>query len=154
VRLLYVHAPDDVHQAFRDVASAAEDSATARNTALVETEGSVRQARAEAARSVLEAEAARLEIVARANGAVASFVQMRREYERAPEATRLRLYLETAERALAPLNKWIKPAGVRGLELWISRTAAASPTLSLPSASARDGSPTFLIPPIPPAPQK
>jgi HflK protein len=153
VRLLYVHAPDDVHQAFRDVASAAEDSATARNTALVESEGSVRQARAEAARSVLAAEAARLEIVERSRGAVAAFVQIQREYGRAPEATRLRLYLETAERALAPLNKWIKPAGVHGLELWISRSAAAAP--NFPSSSGgKDSFPTLLIPTIPPSPQK
>jgi membrane protease subunit HflK len=137
-----------VHQAFRDVASAAEDSATARNTALVESEGSVRQARAEAARSVLAAEAARLEIVERSRGAVAAFVQIQREYGRAPEATRLRLYLETAERALAPLNKWIKPAGVRGLELWISRSAAAAPTL--PPSAVKDSLPTLLIPTIPP----
>ncbi len=151
VRLLYVHAPDDVHQAFRDVASAAEDSATSRNTALVETEGSVRQARAEAARSVLEADAARVEAVERARGAVAAFVQIRREYERAPDATRLRLYLETAERALAPLNKWIKPAGIRSLELWISRSAA--PGVSSPLID-RYGLPESLIPELPRLPQK
>ena len=39
LRLLFVHAPDDVHGAFRDIASAAEDRTTARNKAYVEAEG-------------------------------------------------------------------------------------------------------------------
>lgn len=146
VRLLYVHAPDDVHPAFRDVASSAEDSLTSRNLALAESERSVRDARAEAGRLVLEAEAARIEMVERAKGATGSFVAIRQEYLHAPESTRLRLYLETVERALAPLNKWIRPAGGRGLELWISRDARPA---AAPAAPPDGDSFTFSTPPPP-----
>jgi HflK protein len=150
VRLLYVHAPDDVHQAFRDVASSVEDSATSRNLALVESEGSVREARAQAGRLVLEADGSRVDVVERSKGATASFLDIRREYDRAPESTRLRLYLETVERALAPLNKWIKPSGVRGLELWLSRSVSADAAGTPPEAAT--GNPEALpIPAVPPA---
>lgn len=141
LRLLYVHAPDDVHQAFRDVASAAEDSATSRNLALVESEGSIREARAQSGRLVLEADGTRFGMVDRARGAAAAFVGIRREYERAPGPTRLRLYLETAERVLAPVRKWIKPAGARGLELWLSggETVATVPGSLVPQPPSETG---------------
>jgi membrane protease subunit HflK len=120
--LLYVHAPDDVHAAFRDVASAAEDRATIRNKALVEAEGAVRLARGEAARRVAEAESYRVQQVERARGNAAAFVPLAREDRRASAVTRDRLYLEAMERVLGRLPKLIKPGPRKapGLELWVT----------------------------------
>jgi hypothetical protein len=120
--LLYVHAPDEVHAAFRDVASAAEDRTTIRNQALVEAEGSVRLARGEAARQVSEAESYRVQQVEGARGNAAGFVPLASEDHRAGAALRTRLYLETMERALSKRAKLVTPGPARtpGLELWVT----------------------------------
>jgi HflK protein len=120
--LLYVHAPDEVHAAFRDVASAAEDRTTTRNKALVEAEGSVRLARGEAAQRVFQAESYRLEQVERARGNAAGFVPLALEDRRASAVTRDRLYLEAMERVLGRAPKLIKPdpRKASGLEVWIT----------------------------------
>lgn len=120
--LLYVHAPDEVHAAFRDVASAAEDKTTIRNKALVEAEGSVRLARGEAAQLVAEAEAYRVRQAELARGNAAAFVPLAAEDRRARTVTRDRLYLEAMERVLPRLPKLIKPGPRKapGLELWVT----------------------------------
>jgi regulator of protease activity HflC (stomatin/prohibitin superfamily) len=119
---LYVHAPDEVHAAFRDVASAAEDRTTIRNQALVEAEGSVRLARGEAAKRVSEGESYRIQQVERARGNAAGFLPLAAEDRRSGAALRTRLYLEAMERTLANKPKLIKPDSAKapGLELWIT----------------------------------
>jgi regulator of protease activity HflC (stomatin/prohibitin superfamily) len=120
--LLYVHAPDEVHAAFRDVASAAEDRTTLQNLAHVETESSVRRARGEAARQVAEAGAYEVQQVERARGNAAAFTPLAAEDRRAGAVMRSRLYLEAMERVLARKPKLIKPGSKRsvGLELWVT----------------------------------
>ncbi len=137
--LLYVHAPDEVHSAFRDVASAAEDKTTIRNKALVEAEGSVRLARGEAARLVAEAEAYRVQQAERARGNAAAFVPLAAVERRASAVTRDRLYLEAMERVLPRLAKLIKPGPHKapGLELWV--TPADASRVALPSGSLPPG---------------
>ncbi len=127
-RLLYVHAPDEVHAAFRDVASAAEDTTTIRNKALVEAEGSLRLARGEAARLVTEAESYRVQQVEHARGDAAAFVPLAAEYRRASAVTRDRLYLEAMERVLGRVPKLIKPSArqVPGLDLWVTPAAGTA----------------------------
>jgi HflK protein len=122
VNLLYVHAPDAVHAAFRDVASAAEDRTTLQNLAHVETESSVRRARGDAARQVAEAEAYEIQQVERAQGNAAAFTPLAAEDRRAGAVMRSRLYLESMERVLARKPKLIKPGSKRsvGLELWVT----------------------------------
>jgi hypothetical protein len=131
--LLYVHAPEDVHAAFRDVASAAEDKTTIRNKALVEAEGSVRLARGEAARLVAEAEGYRVQQAERARGNAAAFAPLAVEDRRASAITRDRLYLEAMERVLGRLPKLIKPSPRKapGLELWV--TPADAGTVRFPA---------------------
>ncbi|HXK08767.1 MAG TPA: SO_0444 family Cu/Zn efflux transporter [Vicinamibacteria bacterium] len=126
--LLYVHAPDEVHAAFRDVASAAEDTTTIRNKALVEAEGSVRLARGEAARLVFEAGSYRVQQVEHARGNAAAFVPLAAEDRRASTVTRERLYLEAMERVLARVPKLIKPSPRKapGLELWVTPAEGTS----------------------------
>ncbi|HEY8150995.1 MAG TPA: hypothetical protein VIK51_18960, partial [Vicinamibacteria bacterium] len=131
--LLYVHAPDEVHAAFRDVASAAEDRTTLQNLAHVETEASVRRARGEAARQVAEAGAYEVQQVERARGNAAAFTPLAVEDRRAGAVMRSRLYLETMERALARVPKLIKPSARRsaGLELWVTPSDQADQPPSL-----------------------
>ena len=122
LRLLYVHAPDDVHGAFRDIASAAEDRTTAQNKALVEAEGALGQARGEVARTLAEADSERTRLVETAQGDAAAFVPLAREVAAAPQTSRMRLKLEALERVLPGVPKVIRPDARRapGFELWIT----------------------------------
>ena len=122
LRLLFVHAPDDVHGAFRDIASAAEDRTTAKNKALVEAEGALGQARGEVARTLAEADSERTRLVDTARGDAAAFVPLAREVAVAPQTSRMRLKLEALERVLPGVPKVIRPDARRapGFELWIT----------------------------------
>jgi HflK protein len=132
LRLLYVHAPDDVHAAFRDIASAAEDRTTAQNKAYVEAEGALGQARGEVAKTLAEADSERTRLVEHAKGDSAAFVPLAREVAAAPRTSRMRLKLEALERVLPRVPKLIRPDPKRapGFELWVvpaSPTGAAGP---------------------------
>ncbi len=122
LRLLFVHAPDDVHGAFRDIASASEDRTTAQNKALVEAEGALGQARGEVARTLAEADSERTRLVETAHGDAAAFVPLAREVAAAPGTSRMRLKLEALERVLPGVPKLIRPDARRapGFELWIT----------------------------------
>jgi HflK protein len=137
LRLLFVHAPDDVHGAFRDIASAAEDRTTAQNKALVEAEGALGQARGEAARTLAEADSERTRLVDTAQGDAAAFVPLAREVAAAPGTSRARLKLEALERVLPGVPKLIRPDARRapGFELWITPgVASGSPDPAAGSA--------------------
>ena len=154
LRLLFVHAPDDVHGAFRDIASAAEDRTTARNKALVEAEGALGQARGEAAKTLAAASSERTRLVEHARGDAASFVPLAREVAAAPRTSRMRLKLETLERVLPGVPKLIRPDPRRapGFELWVTpegTTSEARP--AVPSAAPRPSLSGFVNPiPTPP----
>jgi membrane protease subunit HflK len=67
----------------------------------------VPEARGEAQRIIQEAEAYRQQTVAEAEGEANRFVAVYEQYRLAPEVTRERMFIETMERILAPMNKII-----------------------------------------------
>ncbi|MCC6640215.1 MAG: permease [Deltaproteobacteria bacterium] len=140
VRLLDVHAPATVHDAFRDVASAHEDRLTTIHRANEYRVGEVALARGNAERALAGAQAQAAGRVASAQGAAAAFGALAAEHRRAPAALEDRLYLETAERALGGARKIIRPevgAG-RTTELWI-RSGDAPITFPQQPAPAGSG---------------
>jgi HflK protein len=146
VRLLSVHAPDDVHGAFRDIASAAEDRTTARNKALVEAEGALGRARGEVATTVAAAESERTRLVEHARGDAAAFVPLAREVAASPRTSRTRLQLEALERVLPGVPKVIRPDPRRapGFELWVTPESAPAT-----AAAARPPGLSGFVNPIP-----
>ncbi len=121
LRLLDVHAPATVHDAFRDVASAHEDRLTTIHRAHEYEVGEVTVARGHAARAVAQAEGQAAARVAGARGAASAFEALAGEHRRAPAALEDRLFLETAERALTGARKIIRPAPGTGpaTEIWL-----------------------------------
>jgi hypothetical protein len=120
VRLLDVHAPASVHDAFRDVASAHEDRLRTIHEANAYAAGVVAVARGEAARLVAGAEGQASERRAEATGRAAAFRALAEEHGRAPRLTEERLYLESAERILPGARKIIRSTGGgKGYELWL-----------------------------------
>ncbi len=120
-----VHAPPEVHAAFRDVASAQEDKETAVNVALRYLDETVNLARGQAAGDLEEARSFATRELARAKGGSVSLLMRGEAYRERPVGTYTRLYLETVEEVLASARKIIRPgwAGSGAVDLWISSGA-------------------------------
>lgn len=97
VRLQDVNPPEVVRPSFNDVNSARQEQERIINQAEREYNQVIPKARGQAEQAVSEAEGYAQAIVNRAEGNAAKFRSIYREYVRAPEITRKRLYLETME---------------------------------------------------------
>jgi membrane protease subunit HflK len=92
--------PEQVKEAFDDAIKAREDKERSENKAEAYSNQILPQARGEAARIEADAKAYRDKVVAESEGEAARFSAVRAQYEKAPEVTRQRLYLETMEQVL------------------------------------------------------
>ena len=99
--------PEEVQGAFEDAIKAQEDEVRYKNQAQAYALDILPKARGDATRMREGAMAYRDKVVAGAEGEVSRFTQTRIEYEKAPEITRKRMYLETMEYVLANTSKVI-----------------------------------------------
>ncbi len=97
VNVTYAEAPKEVKDAFDDANRAREDKDKFRNQALTYANRVVPVAEGKASRLSEAATAYKSQIVSKAEGDASRFSQLVAEYEKAPEVTRKRLYLETME---------------------------------------------------------
>jgi membrane protease subunit HflK len=121
VQLLESSPPPEVADAFRDVASAREDKNTFINEALAYKNQILPEARGTSATTIQSANAYQADKIAQATGEAGIFTSQLSAYQQAPEITRLRLYLETAEKALLGARKFIIDPAVNldTTDLWI-----------------------------------
>jgi HflK protein len=126
-QLLYVHPPDEVHDAFRDVASAQEDKLRTINRAHIFAVETVNQAKGEAAAMIEQSLAFEEQQILRAQGDAASFVLRLNAYRRAPELTQFRLQVETVETTLPGLQKFVTPAAgdIKDFDMWLLQPTTA-----------------------------
>jgi len=96
--------PEQVKDAFDDAIKAREDKERLENKAEAYSNEILPQARGEAARAIADAKAYRDRVIASAEGETSRFDAIRTQYEKAPEVTRERLYLETIESVLTGSN--------------------------------------------------
>ncbi|MBM4328056.1 MAG: FtsH protease activity modulator HflK [Deltaproteobacteria bacterium] len=106
-RLLVVDPPAQVKEAFHDVVRAWEDRERLIREAEGYREDILPKARGEAQQEVLAAEAFKAQRVIRAHGDAERFSKTLEEYKKAPTVTRVRLYLESAEKYLLDVRKFI-----------------------------------------------
>ncbi len=134
VHLKDVHAPPEVHAAFRDVASAAEDKQRAMNIAYEYDERIVHEARGDVARQLASARAQAARLVDLAAGESNAFADRLAAYRVGPAITRLRLYFESVDAWLPRVTKYVNLAEGRGaeLEIWQTNGQAAPPTIVPP----------------------
>jgi modulator of FtsH protease HflK len=111
VQLQSVGPPSQVDSAFKDVASAKEDRERLVNEARGYQNDVIPKARGEAERMVKEAESYRVERIRRAQGDADRFNAVYAEYVKAPEVTERRLYIETMERILPGIQKYVIGTG-------------------------------------------
>ena len=145
VNIQRADVPEAVSEAFADAIRAREDKERLRNQAQTYANDVVPRSRGEAARLVEDAKGYRARVIAEAEGEADRFLSLLREYERAPEVTRERLYLETMQNVYEnsstvlldvqqgsnltylPLDRMIQPGKPR-----ISDEPPASPRIALP----------------------
>jgi len=101
VQLQDVHPPQEVIDAFKDVASAREDKSRIINEAEAYRNELLPKARGQAASLLNQAQAYSATRIRNAEGNAARFDALRLEYEKAPVVTKQRLYYETMEEILA-----------------------------------------------------
>ena len=97
--------PSQVQAAFDDVIKAREDEERVKNEAQSYANGIVPEARGRAQRMMEESNAYRDQVIARAQGEAQRFEQLLAEYEKAPDVTRERLYIDTVQTVFANTNK-------------------------------------------------
>jgi len=107
VQLQSVEPPAQVDAAFKDVASAKEDRERLVNEAKGYQNDVIPKARGEAERMIKGAEAYKIERIRRAQGDADRFRSVYAEYVKAPGVTETRLYLETMEKILPRLQKYV-----------------------------------------------
>lgn len=99
--------PEQVQAAVEDAIKAREDKERFRLEAEAYSNDILPRARGEAVRRLEEAEGYKEQVVADAQGETARFLALLTEYEKAPQVTRQRLYLQTIEAVLKDANKVI-----------------------------------------------
>jgi len=114
-----VNVPNAVREAYSDVIRAREDKERFIEEARVHANSVVPEARGQAARIVQEAEGYRQSTVALAQGEAERFNQLLTEYEKAPEITRKRLYLQTMESVFGRNKKVLIDADQSGNVLYL-----------------------------------
>lgn len=97
--------PRAVQDAFDDVIKAREDEERFQNEAQAYANAVVPEAEGEAERMKAAAQAYKEEVIAKAEGEAERFELLLGEYEKAPEVTRQRLYLESVQEVLGASSK-------------------------------------------------
>ncbi len=118
VQLQKTDPPAQVIEAFRDVQAAEADQERAINEATEYANKVVPVARGKASRIMQDAEAYKARVVAEAVGQASRYKAIYKEYAKAPEVTRKRMFLETLEKVFADMKKVVideKAGGASGV---------------------------------------
>jgi membrane protease subunit HflK len=97
--------PAAVKDAFDDVVKAKEDQERFKNQAQAYSNEIIPEARGRAQRTIEEANAYRDQVIAKAEGESERFNQLLVEYDKAPEVTRERLYIDAIEVVMSNSSK-------------------------------------------------
>ncbi len=101
VNLQDAQPPEQVQGAFEDAIKAREDKQRLINEAEAYSNDVVPRARGAASRKIQEAEGYKVRVIAEANGEVSRFAKILKEYQKAPEVTRQRIYIEAMQNVLS-----------------------------------------------------
>lgn len=105
VKLQDVNPPDPVKPAFNSVNEAKQEKEQTINEAMKEYNTIIPKSRGEAERMVKEAEGYAIDRVNRAEGDASRFINLWRQYSRAKDVTRRRIYMETMAKVLPEVKQ-------------------------------------------------
>lgn len=114
INVQYAQPPEQVQSAFEEAIKAREEEERKKNIARAYARETVARAQGEEARILLDARGYREQKIARATGEASRFTQLLTQYERAPEVTRERLYLEGMSEVLSKSNLILAEQGNGG----------------------------------------
>ena len=107
VQLQKVDPPQQVIEAFRDVQAARADEERVQNEAQAYANRVIPEARGEAARILQAAQGYRDKVIAESKGEADRFRQVLEEYQKAPDVTRQRIFIDTMRQVLSDTDKII-----------------------------------------------
>jgi membrane protease subunit HflK len=139
VNLTDARPPSEVKESFDEANRAAQDKESRINTANAYASKILPEARGVASRIKAESEGYRDATIAKATGDAARFSQLVEQYNKAPEVTRKRLYLETMQQVLAQNRKVVAGRDNNILYLPLdggAGTSAAPPPPTMPAVKA------------------
>jgi membrane protease subunit HflK len=129
VKLQSTSPPEEVKDAFQEVNRARQNKERVVNEAEGDRNRKIPAARGEKDKAISEAEGYKERIVLETEGRVSAYLAQLAEYEKAPEVTRTRIYLEAMEEVLAGVNqKTILDESVKGLLPLLNLDAATGQT--------------------------
>jgi len=105
VNVVDAQPPENVREAFDDVIRAREDEQRVQNQAQQYANRIIPEARGEAQRQIEQANAYKEEVIAKAEGDASRFNQLFSEYEKAPEVTRKRMYIDSIQDVMTASSK-------------------------------------------------
>lgn len=105
VTLQNVQPPEQVQAAFDDAIKAGQDRERLKNEAQAYANNVIPRAQGTASRLIQDAEAYKAQVVAQAQGDTSRFDQILQQYDKAPQVTRERMYLQTMQDILSSVSK-------------------------------------------------
>ena len=137
--------PEAVREAFDVVVKAREDEVTLRNEAETYANEVVPIARGAAKRAIQDAEGYKAKVIAEAEGEATRFDQLLKEYSKAPDVTRKRLYIDAVQSVMSNSTKVMIDVkdGNNIMMLPLDQVAAASIARSNQDTEAQSDSGTL-----------
>ena len=139
--------PEQVQAAFDDAVKAGQDRERQKNEGQAYANDVIPRARGAASRLMQEADGYKQRMIATAEGDASRFKQILVEYNKAPEVTRNRMYLETVQQVYTNTSKVMIDAKTGGNLLYLPldklMQAVAAPTAA---AVANEPAPSVLAP--------
>lgn len=128
--------PEQVQAAFEDAVKASQDRERQKNEGQAYANDVIPRAQGTASRLLQEADGYRQRMIATAEGDASRFKQILVEYNKAPEVTRQRLYLETLQQVYANTSKVMVDAKGSGNLLYLPLDKLMQAAASVPAISA------------------
>jgi membrane protease subunit HflK len=151
VNLVDAQPPDEVQNAFEDAIKAREDEQRLKNEAEAYANEVVPRARGTAARLLEESEAYKQRAIAQAEGEASRFLQLLSEYEKSPEVTRQRMYLDAMQEILAQTGATV--IDLKGGNNVIYLPVEPTPSGALAPASGAGRTEGYSLPPATDVPE-
>ena len=107
VSIMNISLDSSVAQSFQDVADAMADREKAQNQARAYANDQIPRARGEASQTLGNSKSYKQQRIAEAIGNTTRFLAVLNEYQKAPEVTRSRLYLDSMERILPKVKLYV-----------------------------------------------
>jgi len=139
VNMQNAQPPEQVQAAFDDAVKAGQDRERQKNEGQAYANDIIPRAKGDAARLMAEANGYNQRVIARAQGDASRFKQLYAEYQKAPEVTRQRLYLDMMQQVLSNTTKVISDQKGQGNMLYLPLDKMLHPDATGTASSSGNG---------------